>query len=278
MILPVFGWRDLFLTIAAVTMLVLLVLLAFLPESPRFLVRNPETHGRLRRILDRLKVNVHPDAQLIDSRSIVKGRTSLAVLFGSGALLNTLGLWAAFFFCMMANYGSLSWIPTVLASRGYSLGVTSTTLSMYGFGGIFGSLLCARLVEILGSRMTMTLLAVLGAAVAITLSVLHLNPQDSVMPLAVSVMVLGLAIGGLIGCLYSLAAYTYPPAVKATGIGAASSVGRVGGIISSYVAAVAMSFGGSSGFFQFVGASALFLLAFVWLVRTHIPREREINR
>jgi AAHS family 4-hydroxybenzoate transporter-like MFS transporter len=276
-ILSRYDWRLLFLAIAAVTIAVLIVLLLLLPESPRFLVRNPGSHDQLRRILARLKIDVAPQGQLFDSRRAA-GRTSLAALFGAGALVNTLGLWAAFFFCMMANYTSLSWIPTVLAGRGYSFGVTSSALSVYGFGGIFGSLLCAGLFEVLGSKKTMAVLAGLAAATAVTLSFLPLDPHNSVIPLIASVSCLGLCIGGLISSLYSLAAYTYPPAVKATGIGAASGMGRIGGIISPYVAGAAMTFGGSGGFFRLVAVSALLLLVFILVMRNHVPREREISQ
>jgi AAHS family 4-hydroxybenzoate transporter-like MFS transporter len=276
-ILSDYNWHILFLTIAGVTLAVLLLLLAFLPESPRFLVRDASRHTQLRRTLARLKIDVAPDTQLIDTRRS-KGRTPLGALFGSGALANTLGLWAAFFFCLMTTYSLVSWIPTVFASRGYSLDTTSTTLSFYGFGGICGSLLCARLVEILGSRKTMSILAAFGVLMAITLSLLPLNPQDSHLPMVAAIIGLGLCIGGLTSCLYSLAAYTYVPAVKATGIGAASGVGRIGGIVSPYLAAAAMAFGGSHAFFQYVAVSTLILLLLILAVGTHIPREQEITK
>ena len=277
-ILPAVGWRSLFLAIAAVTLAVLLLLLAFLPESPRYLVRDPGSHSKLRRILARLGIEASPDARLVDSRRSTAGRTSLSELFGHNTLFNTLVLWAAFFCCLMITYIVVSWIPTVLAGRGYALAVTSSTLSIYGFGGILGSLLCARFMETLGSRKTMSALAGLGAGVAFTLSFLPLGPQYSQVPMVAAVLSLGLCVGGLTGCLYSIAAQTYPPAVKATGIGAASGVGRIGGIISPYLAAMVIGFGGSTAFFQFVGFCSLCLMGCILLIKTHIPRRQSVNR
>ena len=270
-ILPMVGWRMLFVAVAMATFVVLVVLLVYLPESPRFLVRNPDSHTKLRRILQRLNIKADPASRLIDSRRQTAGRKSLAELFGHDTLFNTLLLWAAFFFCLMTTYIIVSWIPTVLASRGYSLEITSSTSSLYGFGGILGSLLCAKFIVILGSKKMMSFLAALGAALALALSFLPLGPQYNQLPMIGAILSLGLCVGGLTGCLYSLAAHTYPPIVKATGIGAASAVGRIGGIVSPYLAAIVIGLGGSGAFFQFVALCSLSLLVCVFFVRSHIP-------
>jgi len=270
-ILPGIGWRMLFLAIAVVTFAVLVLLLVCLPESPRYLVRNSASHARLRRILNKLNVIADPASQLVDTRRRTTGRNAFAEVFGRGAMFNTMLLWGAFFFCLMMTYIIVSWIPTVLAARGYDLTVTSSTSSLYGCGGIVGSLLCARFVETLGSRIMMSILAGFGAVIAASLSILPLGPQYNQIPMLGAILGLGLCIGGLTGCLYALAAHTYPPAVRASGIGAASGVGRIGGIVSPYVAALVLGLGGRTAFFQCVGVCSLCLLAFLLLVRSHIP-------
>lgn len=269
-ILPDIGWRMLFVAIAVVTFGVLLLLLLCLPESPRYLVRNPKWHTRLRRILNKLNVTTDSSSTLIDTRRRTTGRNAFAELFGRGELFNTMLLWSAFFFCLMMTYMIVSWIPTVLAARGYNLAVTSSVSSLYGCGGIFGSLICARSVEIWGSRVMMSILSGIGAAIAASLAILPLGPQYNQIPMLGAILGLGLCVGGLTGCLYALAAHTYPPAVKASGIGAASGIGRIGGIVSPYLAAAVLGLGGSSGFFQCVGVCSLCLLTCLLLVRTHI--------
>ena len=57
-------------------------------------------------------------------------------------------------------------------------------------------------------------------------------------------------IAGLHNTLYTLAATTYPPTTaRATGVGTASAVGRLGAVLSSFTGVLSLDFGGSAAFF-----------------------------
>jgi len=71
--------------------------------------------------------------------------------------------------------------------------------------------------------------------------------------------------------MYALAAYIYPTAVRATGVGTASSVGRIGAILSTYAGTWALDFGGSASFFTLVGVAMGAVFVSLALVRHHIP-------
>ena len=81
--------------------------------------------------------------------------------------------------------------------------------------------------------------------------------------------------GGLINAvqttMYALAAQVYPVSVRATGVGAATAVGRAGAIASTYAGAWALESGGSRLFFSLVAAAMLAVLVSLALVRRHIP-------
>jgi len=76
----------------------------------------------------------------------------------------------------------------------------------------------------------------------------------------------GLMIGGLQNGLYSLASHMYPAYAKATGIGAASSVGRLGAVASAFTGVVALERGGSPGFFGVIAAAMLAMVAAISLL------------
>ena len=65
-------------------------------------------------------------------------------------------------------------------------------------------------------------------------------------PLA-PIMIMLTITGGLINAIqttmYALATNVYPSAVRATGVGAATAVGRTGAIISGYAGPWALAFG-----------------------------------
>ena len=71
--------------------------------------------------------------------------------------------------------------------------------------------------------------------------------------------------------MYALAAHVYPSSVRATGVGTATSVGRLGAILSSYAGGWAIELGGNASFFTLVAASMVAVFISLSLIRRHIP-------
>jgi AAHS family 4-hydroxybenzoate transporter-like MFS transporter len=253
-VLPHFGWRALFAVNGAISLVIALALMLGLPESPRFLVRFASRKKEFLRGLRQLKIDAPEGSKWIDGAAPRKGGPFLA-LFGPGALLSTIGIWGAFFFCFLAVYTSLTWTPSLLSSHGYSLSITSLALAVSGVGGMLGSVIMASLVEKFGSRIALAVVTFVAAAAALTLTQMPLNPARNVIPLLTGLAIVSLSLNALTGCIYALAAYVYPPFVKGTGLGTAGAVGRMGAITSSY-AAVAVLAIGSQAYFIFIAAAA----------------------
>jgi AAHS family 4-hydroxybenzoate transporter-like MFS transporter len=81
--------------------------------------------------------------------------------------------------------------------------------------------------------------------------------------------------GGLINAvqttMYALAAHVYPTAVRATGVGTAVAVGRIGGVLSPSVGSWALDSGGSSRYFGLMGAAMVMAFVALSAIRRHIP-------
>jgi AAHS family 4-hydroxybenzoate transporter-like MFS transporter len=71
--------------------------------------------------------------------------------------------------------------------------------------------------------------------------------------------------------MYALAVFVYASSVRATGVGTATSVGRVGAILSTYAGAWALELGGSGAFFLLVAAAMAAVVVALAVVRRHIP-------
>jgi AAHS family 4-hydroxybenzoate transporter-like MFS transporter len=121
-ILPAYGWRALFLT-GGVLPLVLAVLLLFaLPESPRFLSRRPHRWAELTALLGRMSRHVAKDATFTDIRERDSEKhVGFTALFKDGRALDTVAIWCAFFMCLLAVYAAFSWLPTMLTNEGLSV-------------------------------------------------------------------------------------------------------------------------------------------------------------
>ena len=270
-ILPAFGWRGFFFVGGLAPTLLALVFVFILPESPRVLVRQPHRRAQLRALLGRCGHTVEPSQTFVDEHTTVR-HNPLRALFGAGMLGNTLALWVGFFFCLLASYTMFSWVPTVLASQGFSLAMTSIGTTAFHVGGMIGGLAGGWLIARLGSR-----IAVLGLAAgcvfgALVLGFLPAGAEHGTLHIVAALVVEGFFIAGLHTGLYTLAAVSYPAFVRASGIGAAAAVGRIGAVASSYTGVITLELGGSSSYFIVIAAAAAVSLAAVALINQHIPR------
>jgi AAHS family 4-hydroxybenzoate transporter-like MFS transporter len=195
-----------------------------------------------------------------------------------GALLapefrrDTLALCGAFFFCLLSVYTGTNWVPSLLTSAGFDVATANYGLTAFNLGGVVGAISGAIVFARLGSRITM--LAMTGGAIGGCL-LLASTPVGEQSTFAVLAMLA--CTGGLINAvqttMYALAAHVYPAAIRATGVGTAVAVGRIGGVASSYAGAYALEYGPSQ-MFGFIAITLGIVFASLAAVRSHIPRNR----
>ncbi|HVW70660.1 MAG TPA: MFS transporter [Steroidobacteraceae bacterium] len=269
-ILPQLGWRGLFLVAGAVTLAIGLLFAAVLPESPRFLVRFAERRSQLLELLRRCGLSLDPRVQLTDA--VTRERTPLKALFGHGMLTDTLALWVAFFFGLLASYTLFSWVPTMLAGQGFSLSATSIGTTSFNIGGMIGSIVGGWLIEKVGSRASVLALAAGTSLGALALGLMPLNPQHGLGTALIALTAEGFFLGGFHNGLYTLAAFLYPPFVRGTGVGAAAGVGRIGAVVSAYTGVLALELAGKSGYFIVIAVAAAIALLATAVFRQHVAR------
>jgi AAHS family 4-hydroxybenzoate transporter-like MFS transporter len=268
--LPTVGWRGLFL-IAGVLPIALGVVFVFaLPESPRFLARKPERGAELLKLLGRCGLRFAPQCVFIEDQTH-HGRTRLSLLFDAQTLPSTLALWSAFFFCLLASYTMFSWIPTMLSSEGFSLAATSTGITAFHLGGVVGGVIGGWLIGRYGSRFAVVGLAAGCVVGALVLGLMPFDPALGLTWVALALVIEGFFIAGLHAGVYTLAAFIYPPLVRATGVGAASAAGRIGAVLSSFTGVITLRMGGSSSYFIVIAGTAAIAMISIALIRQHIP-------
>jgi AAHS family 4-hydroxybenzoate transporter-like MFS transporter len=74
--------------------------------------------------------------------------------------------------------------------------------------------------------------------------------------------------------MYALATNVYPSAVRATGVGAATAVGRASAILSGYAGPWALAIRGSTSYFALIAAAMTVCLVALASVRRHVPRRK----
>ncbi len=275
-VLPVLGWRMLFVIGGVAPLILAGVLLVALSESPRYMARHANRRPGLEAFLRRLGHDTPTDAVFVDASERSVARVSIRALFAPEFRRDTLALWVAFFANLLAVCCCFNWVPAMLAGAGFGA-TASRGLLAFNLGGVIGAFGGASVVTRFGSRPT--LLAMSAGAVAAAL-------VTATMPIAASAPVAAIGMLALIGCLlntvqimmYSLAVQVYPTNVRATGLGWTLAVGRSGGVLSTYAGEWALATGGSSAFFGLIAASMAAVYGALAMVRRHIPRERAVAR
>ncbi len=268
-LLPAFGWRGLFLVGGGVSIVVAIVLFWLLPESPRFLARRPARWPELSRVLARMGQRVPPDATFADRTEKPVAQAPVAAIFEFP--LDTIALWCAFLFCLLAVYTGFNWIPSLLAGAGFDAANASTGTTAYNFGGVIGALTGAVAITRYGSRPTMLTMAAGAAIVALTMRTMTFSVAGGTLPIMVMLAIIGGLINAVQVTMYALAAHMYPSAIRATGVGTATAVGRIGGISSTYLGTWAIGIGGPNAFFALVASAMLAVFLSLAAIRRHIP-------
>jgi len=180
-------------------------------------------------------VQVAPDAQLVQSGVKPNGAPMLD-LFKQGRTLGTLMIWLSFFCCLLMVYALGSWLPKLMASAGYSLGSSLSFLLMLNFGGVVGAIAGGWL----GDRYSLPkVVAAYFSVGTVAIALLGFNS-----PMPVLYLLIGIAGATTIGTqilLYANTAQFYPLAIRSTGLGWASGIGRTGAIVGPLLGGALMA-------------------------------------
>jgi AAHS family 4-hydroxybenzoate transporter-like MFS transporter len=270
-ILPRLGWRALFLVGGILPLILSAVLWKVLPESPRYLTRHRERWSELGALLRRLGHRVDSDTVFVDSSEKAIGRVSARELLVPEFRRDTLALFASFFFCLLSVYIGTNWVPSLLTGAGFDVGVASSGLAAFNLGGVVGAVLGALLITRLGSRITMLTMTAGAIAGSVTLAAMPIAAQSAFAVLAMLAWTGGL-INAVQTTMYALAAHVYPTGIRATGVGTAVAVGRIGGVLSPYAGSWALESGGAPRLFGLIAVTMSLVLLALASVRRHISR------
>lgn len=221
------GWRPMFV-MGALPALVLVPLLArYLPESRP--APGPETPAVPRR---------NPVAQLVRD----------------GYLWSSVAFWVASFMGLLLVYGLNTWLPEIMRAAGYGLDAALAQLLVLNVGAVAGLLVGGRVADRIGLR---TATPAWFAAAALFLALLAV-PLPGV-GVYVSVLLAGVFVFSSMVLVYAYVSRYYPDHARASALGAASGVGRLGAIAGPLLGGALLTAGIAYpwGFFAFGAVAAL---------------------
>jgi AAHS family 4-hydroxybenzoate transporter-like MFS transporter len=276
-LVPAHGWPSIFVLGGILPGLLLLSCAWLLPESPQYLSRRPERHAELAAILNRLLGERRFDGtENYTSRDVHysgKGPGPLA-LFGPAHRHVTLVLWLIFATNIFAVYCYFGWTPTVLTAVGLPIPTALRGLMLFNLGGVLGAVIGAWWLGRLGSRPVLLGLVTLAIASTYAIGQVEATAHDN-SALMILLLLAGAAVSGTQVQMYTVAASAYPTELRATGVGWALGVSRLGGILSAYSGSAVQKLGtGLAPFFTAIALVLILTLAGVVLLRRHVPPRR----
>jgi AAHS family 4-hydroxybenzoate transporter-like MFS transporter len=123
-------------------------------------------------------------------------------------------------------------MPTLLRESGQPIDVAIVATIWYSIGGIVGGLGMGFIADRIGSVPKVLAFGYLGAAIFIT--VVAFSTYDTAI-LIPAMFFTGISIQGGQPCLNTISATYYPTAIRATGIGWALGIGRIGAFVGPLI-------------------------------------------
>ncbi|PRX96399.1 MFS transporter [Paraburkholderia sp. BL25I1N1] len=224
-LIPMHGWQSVFLVGGALPLVVALLSVLLMPESPRFLV----LRGGKQRQLSEIVRRIAPDIDLETVR-YTPGKEAIRVplrdLFARGHAAQTCLLWVPYFMNLVVLYFIVSWMPAVLADAQHSVSAGIRSVALFSLGGVAGCLLQGPAMNRFGMRKVLITELIVYMALAAALA----NFASSIDIVVVVSVLMGVATQGVQAGLNALAAEIYPIHMRATGVGCAVGIGRIGSI------------------------------------------------
>ena len=237
----VLGWQGIFIVIGLAALLVFVFRIS-LPESPRWLAahgRNPEALAIIR------KMGIDPPPTLAAGPASTERMQMdpLAIVFRRYTR-RVIALMVALFAAFAALYGLVTWLPTLMGTRGFDITKSLTFVLVMTTAFPISSLILTVLLDSIGRIKTAVGSFVLGGIFAILFMESSSNAAVLVNGFFMSLFTVNAA-----NTLEVLCGELFPTRARSSGSGLGFGAGRLGAVLASYIVIVILNGAGVNGVF-----------------------------
>lgn len=235
------NWKNVFYLGGLLPIVVIPLMMLLLPESREFLQAQNQAESA---------DNAAPKASFKD-------------LFNADNRIRTLCIWVSYFFTLMVVYIMLSWLPSLFMELGFSRKEGSTAQFYFMASAAIGTIILGMLTD--RWKKAYVIILMYGGMLA---GLFALNGAGSLTQMYMASALVGAFVIGCQGVLYAFGGIVYPTAMRGTGVGVGSAVGRIGAMLGPAIAGqlLAAGFGAAgviSAAIPCIIISAVFMLLLV---------------
>lgn len=202
------NWKNIFYLGGLLPIFVIPLMMWLLPESKEFLKTQQQQTGQM----------ATPKASFKD-------------LFSKRNRLITTYIWVSYFFTLMVVYIMLSWLPSLFMEMGFTRKEGSTAQFYFMVSATIGTIILGMLTD--RWKKAYVIVLMYGGILA---GLLALNAAGSLPQMYMASALVGAFVIGCQGVLYAFGGIVYPTEMRATGVGVASAVGRIGAMLGPAIA------------------------------------------
>lgn len=213
-----------------------------------------------------------PESQAFNAQQAAPA--PLRAIFAPGTASSTLLLWLCYFFTLLVVYMLINWLPMLLVDQGFSPSQASGVMFALQMGAALGTLILGALMDKL-SPLKMSLLIYCGMLA----SLIALGAANSFITMIVSGFVAGMFATGGQSVLYALAPLFYRTEIRATGVGTAVAVGRLGAMSGPLLAGKMLALGTGTVGVMAASAPGIVLagVAVFWLMKRNLRADEVVR-
>ena len=199
-----------------------------MPESLAYLLKRQNQQD-----LQKVVKDINPSIQMKDSVEFTQTikadneHTPMVQLFKEGRSFSTLMFWGAYFTGLFMVYALSTWLTKLMAMSGYTLGSALSFVIALNVGAVAGCIIGGGLADRFHIKWVLVCMYGLGSVFLYMMT----------LPMPIEVLYFNIGMVGACTTGAQIVAYAYcgqfyPSGIRATGIGMAAGIGRMGAILS----------------------------------------------
>jgi AAHS family 4-hydroxybenzoate transporter-like MFS transporter len=238
-VITLWDWTTVFSIGGVVPLVLALVMIYAVPETPRYLTANRKSRRLIVAVLGPIRTDMlmrKRDRYYLPEQTMFNA--IIVPMFVDRRLSGTLLSWIGLGAIAMVNYLVLGFLATVMRRAFMPTSDLQFLVTLFNLGGVIGTLALGYFCDHGSPWRVLAIAALVGAAVVAPIGLVG----DTALALDIDLILAGGVLMGTQAAFIGILATLYPTAARGTGIGWALGIGRLGYVLGPLVGGFIVSF------------------------------------